>query len=194
MSIDELTVATPADATKPPRRRRPARSLGVAMAAVTVAALLVVGALGGRSWLAGGDNARLTALAGDRGTSSAAHPPKPAKLAVHVTLSATTIHYGESVVVTYSWSDGDGTLLDVNQVGSGAVAYAQSVPCAGDATGAQPISGHGQWTYVANNVNVGSTADRPYRVRVGLQVRTGGCGAPEDRTAAEWVTVLPPSA
>ena len=133
-------------------------------------------------------------------TAPAATPPTaaapttaaapPAGLVVHVTLSTDTVHIGEPLLVTYSWSDGDGDLVDTNNVGTMAEKVVRNVACTGSSSSARPSSGHGTWTYVPVPSFVGPLAPTA-KVFVGFNVRTGGCAPVEDKTAGAWVTILP---
>jgi hypothetical protein len=125
--------------------------------------------------------------------------PPPAALLVQANVSATTVPYGGSVTVTYSWSDGDGQVLAVNHVESSASKIVRPPACVSAQHTPRPSSGHG--TYVFTVQNVGLIAglsipfDHPQRIRVGLDLETGGgCAAVEQKSATQWVTLLPPVA
>jgi hypothetical protein len=182
VSIGDLTVvATPE--VGPPNGGRHSwhRPAAVAMAVV----LLVAGAVVGRSLLDDNKSEVVPAAAG--------LPTLPDPLSVDVTSLATTVVYGEPMHLQFAWSDGDGTLIDVNHVESTAVSYRRDVPC--DKAVARPhaISDTGSWTYTPDAMNFGPPPTTPRLVHVGLEVRTGGC-APTERVVTELaVTVLPPT-
>jgi hypothetical protein len=124
-------------------------------------------------------------------TQSSAPAPPPAALTLRVTVSKRVVHYGERVRVTYDWSDGDGDVIDVNQLGFGAFRALRDVPCKHDPEVAHPISRHGSfwWSPVAALLPPDLT-DK-IRVAVGFNVRTGGCAHIQERTVTHTVTVLP---
>lgn len=135
-------------------------------------------------------------------TAAAKGGPPPAPLIVHVSVSKTTLHPGESLVVTYSWSDGDGQLLDLNHVESTATRIVRPRPCTQSSHVTHPGSGHGSYQFTftyAGPTGVSLIAglslpfDHPERIRVGVDIGTGGQCAPfEYIGASQWVTLVPP--
>jgi hypothetical protein len=126
-----------------------------------------------------------------------------APLQVHVSVSKTSLHPGDSLVVTYSWSDGDGRLLNLNHVESTALKVTRPPACGAQTHVLHPGSGHGSYTFtfVYPPPNGGVLLagfslpfDHPERIQVGVDINTGGGCAPEqEKTAAQWVTLLPPT-
>ena len=115
---------------------------------------------------------------------------QPARLSVHVSLSRTVVHMGERIRVTYSWTDGNGQLVDTNDIGTMAIRVIRNVACGSTIKGPQASSGKGSWWYTPVPAFVGPL-NPTARVYVGFNVRTGGCAPIEDRTAGRWVTVEP---
>lgn len=129
-------------------------------------------------------------------------PLAPAGLDVHATVSATTVPFGGSITVTYSWSDGDGQLLDINSVESTAWKLTKPAACTTTHHAPRPSQGRGNYVFTSSyptSSGVVLTAglklpfDHPESIRVGVDIRTGGGCAPiEERLATQWVTLLPP--
>ena len=113
-----------------------------------------------------------------------------APLAVHVTLSKHRVRIGHRLRVTYSWSDGNGDLVDTNHIGTMAIKVLRDVPCDRVGHAAHPINGHGDWWYRPQPVFTGAFT-HSVKIRVGFNVRTGGCAPVEEATDTEVVTVLP---
>lgn len=156
------------------RRRWPAALLAAAaVAAVAVTVVVVVRSGSGTAAVR---------------TVTPAGPPDP--LVVTVSLDRHVVHVGDRVHVSYSWSDGDGSLVDTNEVGTMAEKTIRNVACSAAAGTPHPSSGHGSFWWTAVQTFVGPP-DRVNKVQVGYEVRTGGCAPIEDRTAAQTVTVLP---
>jgi len=109
---------------------------------------------------------------------------------VHVTLSKHRVRIGHRLRVTYSWSDGNGDLIDTNHIGTMAIHVVRNVPCARTGGATHPISGHGSWWYRPQAAFTGAFT-HAVKIRVGFNVRTGGCARIEETTATEVVTVLP---
>jgi hypothetical protein len=181
VSIGDLTVIAAASG-EPPHGRHSWRWPVAIAAAVTV---LIAGAVVGRSLL-DDDSARVVPAADGI-------PANPDPLTVDVTSLATTVVYGESLQLQYVWADGDGTLIDVNHVEATAVSYRKDVPCDKNAVRPQAIGDTGSWTYVPDAMNFGPPPVEPRIVKVGLEVRTGGCAPTERMVAQLAVTVLPPA-
>lgn len=115
----------------------------------------------------------------------------PTRLTVHVSLSRTVVHMGERIRVDYTWSDGNGQLVDTNKIGTMAIKVFRNVACTSTLRGgSHPSSGRGSWWYTPIPTFVGPL-NPTARVFVGFNVRTGGCAPVEDRTAGRWVTVEP---
>lgn len=124
--------------------------------------------------------------------------PPPAPLAVTMSLSATTVQAGSSITVNYSWTDGSGQVLYVNHVGISAVKFVRLPPCTGIQPAPKPSSGHGSWTF---SLPLGEPTliegltppfDHPERIKVGVQIGTGGrCGPVEEKIVTQWVTLYP---
>jgi hypothetical protein len=188
VAIGDLAVAyrpEPPESAEPvipaPRRRWRAWPLAAGAAALVVAGVAIaVPRIGDDS------SDRLRTLTPPAAT--------PQGIDITVSLSQSTIHYGESVTVSYSWRDDDGELLDVNNVGSGALHVQRNTKCrAGGAKDAQPIADQGTWVYTADGLNFGPPPETARQVQVGLKVHTGGCAPEEDKTVTETLTVLPPA-
>jgi len=150
-----------------------------AATAVTVAVGLLLAA--GPAVSAGGQVASPTA----RTVASAATP-----LSVHVTLSKHRVRIGHRLRVTYSWSDGNGDLVDTNHIGTMAIKVLRNVPCDRAGHGSHPIDGNGGWWYRPQAAFTGAFT-HSVKIRVGFNVRTGGCAPVEEATDTEVVTVLP---
>lgn len=114
----------------------------------------------------------------------------PAGLTVHVSLSKHRVRIGHRLRVTYTWSDGNGDLVDTNDIGTMAIKVQRNVPCTRTGKAAHPISGQGGWWYRPQPAFTGAYT-HAVKIRVGFNVRTGGCARVEDATATEVVTVLP---
>ena len=71
-----------------------------------------------------------------------------------------------------------------------AIKVLRNVPCNRTGSGAHPISGSGTWVYRPQVVFTGAYT-HSVKIRVGFNVRTGGCAPIEERTTTEVVTVLP---
>lgn len=151
----------------------PLRS-GLATAIVAVSVALAAGPAAGQS----------------QQGASRAHAAAVSGLSVHVSLSKHRVQVGHRLRVSYSWSDGDGDLVDTNHVGTMAIRVLRNVPCPRTGRAAHPISGHGSWTYRPQAVFTGAFT-HAVKIRVGFNVRTGGCAPIEEKTATEVVTVLP---
>lgn len=119
------------------------------------------------------------------------HRPTPAGLQVRVALSRTTIHLGQSVRVHYTWSDGDGHLVSTNHVGPSARHTVRNVPCRHKGGPPHPITRHGTWVFTPEPGLYEGPVDLPADIKVGLEVRTGGCAAVEDVTAVVTLRLLP---
>ena len=111
-------------------------------------------------------------------------------LVVHVTLSKTRVRIGHRLRVDYTWSDGDGDLIDTNRIGTMAIHVRRNGPCDRTSTTAHPIHGSGSWWYRPQVAFTGAYTS-PVKIRVGFNVRTGGCAKIEEKTATQVVTVLP---
>ena len=148
------------------------------------AAIVAAGVL-----LAAGPAAGQTSLA-ESTQVHAAVSTAPA-LVVHVTLNKTRVRIGHRVRVDYTWSDGNGDLVDTNKIGTMAIHVLRNVPCDRTSTAAHPIHGSGTWYYRPQLAFTGAYT-LPVKIRVGFNVRTGGCAKIEEKTATEVVTVLPP--
>lgn len=114
----------------------------------------------------------------------------PKGLVVHVTLSKQRVRIGHRLRVDYSWSDGNGDLVDTNRIGTMAIHVLRNVKCTRASTAAHPIHGHGAWWYRPQAAFTGAYA-QPVKISVGFNVRTGGCAKVQEKTATETVTVLP---
>jgi len=111
-------------------------------------------------------------------------------LVVHVDLSKHRVRIGHRLRVTYSWHDGNGDLVDTNDIGTMAMRVQRNVPCQRSGSAAHPISGHGTWVYRPQVAFTGAYT-HSVKIHVGFNVRTGGCAHVEDVTTTEVVTVLP---
>lgn len=111
-------------------------------------------------------------------------------LSVHVTLSKHRVRIGHRLRVTYSWQDGNGDLVDTNHIGTMALHVQRNVACKRTSTAAHPIKDHGTWSYRPQAAFTGAFT-HAVRIKVGFNVRTGGCAAIEEATATEIVKVLP---
>lgn len=127
---------------------------------------------------------------GQGGQVAAPGATTAAPLAVHVSVSKHRVRIGHRLRVSYTWSDGNGDLVDTNHIGTMAVRVLRNVPCprAGHAT--HPINGRGGWWYRPQPTFTGAFT-HSVKIRVGFNVRTGGCAPVEEATATELVTVLP---
>lgn len=136
-----------------------------------------------------------TATTAPAATSKATAPP-PAGLAVQVHLSTHTVSPGQKILVTYSWSDGDGTLQGFNPIGPSAFRVQRIPPCQERVHIPHPSSGRGSWTFVfdpmvTEGIHVPFTS--PQHIQVGVEITTGHCTATETKKVSETVTVLPPA-
>jgi hypothetical protein len=147
-----------------------------------LAALLVAAAVAMTAMPAAGQSGHVAAT---QAPVAAASP-----LSVHVSLSKHRVRVGHRLQVTYSWTDGNGDLVDTNQIGTMAIHVLRNVPCTRTGKSAHPISGHGSWWYRPQAVFTGAF-DHAVKIQVGFNVRTGGCASIEEKTATEIVTVLP---
>lgn len=111
-------------------------------------------------------------------------------LVVHVALSKTRVRIGHRVRVDYTWTDGNGDLVDTNRIGTMAIRVLRNVPCDRTSTSAHPIHGSGTWWYRPKAAFTGAYTS-PVKIRVGFNVRTGGCAPIQEKTATQVVTVLP---
>lgn len=113
-----------------------------------------------------------------------------APLTVHVSLSKHRVRIGHRLKVTYSWTDGNGDLVDTNHIGTMAIHVERNVPCTRTGAGAHPIGHDGSWWYRPQAAFTGAFT-HAVRIRVGFNVRTGGCAKVEEATDTEVVKVLP---
>ena len=113
-----------------------------------------------------------------------------APLSVHVSLSKHRVRIGHRLKVTYSWTDGNGDLVDTNHIGTMALHVLRNVPCTRTSSGAHPISRQGSWYYRPQAAFTGAFT-HSVKIKVGFNVRTGGCARIEEATDTETVTVLP---
>ena len=158
--------------------------------------IIVVGIFRGAVSLA--ITAGLMAVAGPASgvTRTVASAPVPTAvsqakgLVVHVTLSKTRVRIGHRVRVDYTWSDGNGDLVDTNHIGTMAIHVLRNVKCTRTSTAAHPITGHGTWWYRPQAAFTGAYT-HAVKIQVGYNVRTGGCAPIQEKTATETVTVLP---
>ena len=97
---------------------------------------------------------------------------------------------GHRLKVSYSWTDGNGDLVDTNHIGTMAIHVERNVPCTRAGGHAHPISRQGSWWYRPQAAFTGAFT-HAVRIRVGFNVRTGGCAKVEEATATEVVKVLP---
>ena len=111
-------------------------------------------------------------------------------LVVHVTLGKLRVRIGHRLRVDYTWSDGNGDLVDTNHIGTMAIGVRRNVTCTRTSSAAHPIKGHGTWWYQPQAVFTGAFT-HPVKIAVGFNVRTGGCAKVEEKTASQVVTVLP---
>ena len=126
--------------------------------------------------------------------------PPPAPLSVTMSLSATTVQAGGSITVNYSWTDGNGRLLYLNEVGVSAVKVVRPPPCTSTPPAPKPSSGHGSWIFSlppqgqpALIDGLSLPFDHPERIKVGVQIGTGAkCVPLEEKTVTQWVTIYPP--
>jgi hypothetical protein len=131
-------------------------------------------------------------------SAAAPPPPPPAPLSVTMSLSATEVHAGNSVTVNYSWTDGSGQLLYLNHIGISASKFVRLLPCGNGSAAPKPSSGHGSWVFTLPLgepmliEGVSSPFDHPERIKVGVQIGTGGkCGPVEEKTVTQWLTIYP---
>jgi hypothetical protein len=111
-------------------------------------------------------------------------------LVVHVVLSKTRVRIGHRLRVDYTWSDGNGDLVDTNRIGTMAIHVLRNVKCTRTSTDVHPIHGHGTWWYRPQVAFTGAYTE-PVKIDVGFNVRTGGCARIQEKTATVTVTVLP---
>ena len=133
---------------------------------------------------ASGQQGRVAASA-TRTAASAAAP-----LSVHVSVSKHRVRIGHRLRVTYAWTDGNGDLVDTNHIGTMAIRVLRNVSCDRAGHASHPITGDGGWWYRPQAVFTGAFT-HSVKIRVGFNVRTGGCAPIEEATDTEVVTVLP---
>lgn len=114
----------------------------------------------------------------------------PAPLTVHVSLSKHRVRIGHRLKVTYSWKDGNGDLVDTNHIGTMALHVVRNVPCTRTGTAPHAIGKQGSWYYKPQAAFTGAFT-HSVKIKVGFNVRTGGCARIEEATDTETVTVLP---
>lgn len=114
-------------------------------------------------------------------------------LVVHITLNKTRVRIGHRLRVDYSWSDGNGDLVDTNRIGTMAISVLRNVKCTRTSTAAHPIHGHGTWWYRPRAAFTGAYT-HSVKIQVGYNVRTGGCAPIQEKTVTQTVTVLPAGA
>jgi hypothetical protein len=133
-------------------------------------------------------------VAAQSGTASVsrAQVAAAAPLTVHVTMSKHRVRIGHRLKVTYSWQDGNGDLVDTNHIGTMALHVVRDVPCARSGGGAHPIAKSGSWWYRPQAAFTGAYT-HAVKIKVGFNVRTGGCAPIEEATDTEVVKVLPAS-
>jgi hypothetical protein len=153
---------------------------GAAAVALAAVALLPAGPAAGHSRQAVMSRAQVAASS-------------PTSLTVHVSLNKHRVRIGHRLRVSYSWSDGNGDLIDTNHVGTMAMRVVRNVPCTRTGRTAHPISANGSWWYHPRVAFTGADT-HAVKIRVGFNIRTGGCAPVEDTTATEVVTVLPATA
>jgi hypothetical protein len=114
----------------------------------------------------------------------------PAALTVQVTLGKHRVRIGHRLRVDYTWHDGDGDLVDTNDIGTMAIHVLRNVSCKRTGSAVHPINGHGTWWYRPQPEFTGAFT-HAVKIRVGFNVRTGGCAPLEEKTTTEVVTVIP---
>lgn len=114
----------------------------------------------------------------------------PAPLTVHVSVNKHRVRIGHRLKVTYSWKDGNGDLVDTNHIGTMALRVVRDVPCTRTGSKAHPIGKQGSWYYRPQAAFTGAYT-HSVKIKVGFNVRTGGCAKIEEATDTETVTVLP---
>lgn len=127
----------------------------------------------------------------------------PAPLTAQIAVSRSTLHPGQSLVVTYTWDDGDGTLLDVNRVESTAVKVIRPRPCQQRTHVPHPSRGSASYVFTFTYplptggllAGIHVPFDHPEQIPVGVQIHTGGNCAPDEIvTVTQLVTLVPPPA
>ena len=170
------------------RRRVVVVTGAVVLAAAGVAAAVVD--------LVGHDAGGATQSVSAGGAPGVQVPPGAASVApltAGVMLSRTTIHLGESVVVSYTWSDGNGELVSLGHVGPSAMKVVRPPACTFASTAAPtPIGAKGSWVFTPQRGLYVGPVTLPARVQVGIDVVTGGCAPTEHVVATQWLTILPP--
>ena len=132
-----------------------------------------------------------TALGQTRVTAAPqSHVATAAPLSVHVTLSKHQVRIGHRLRVTYTWHDGNGDLVDTNHIGTMAMHVLRNVPCPRTGSAVHPIGHRGSWWYQPQPEFTGAFT-HAVKIKVGFNVRTGGCAPIEEATDTEVVTVLP---
>lgn len=153
---------------------------------MAVGVLLTAGPAAGQP--AAGQSGQLAAPQAPQSPSTSVSTPSG--LVVHITLSKQRVRIGHRLIVSYSWHDGNGDLVDTNDIGTMAIHVERNVPCTRTGTAAHAIHGSGTWIYKPQAVFTGAFT-KPAKIRVGFNVRTGGCAPIEEKTATQVVTVLP---
>ena len=198
--IGDLAVVHTLD--EPRRRGRSYAVIVAAAAAIALVVVLAVVLVPGLMQSSRNTDDRLAVSPLHPATSAqpatSTRPASPAPLSVTMSLSATTVHAGGSITVNYAWSDGNGRLLYLNHVGMSATKVVRPPACTGPAPAPQPGSGHGSWTFTLPVGQAGLIEglsvpfDHPERIKVGVQIGTGGqCGPVEEKTVTQWVTLYP---
>jgi hypothetical protein len=114
----------------------------------------------------------------------------PSPLSVHVTVNKHRVRIGHRLKVTYSWKDGNGDLVDTNHIGTMALHVVRNVSCTRTSDALHPIGKQGTWYYRPQAAFTGAFT-HSVKIKVGFNVRTGGCASIEEATDTETVTVLP---
>jgi hypothetical protein len=123
-------------------------------------------------------------------TASPAAAAQARGLVVHIALSKARVRIGDQLRVDYSWSDGNGDLVDTNRIGTMAIQVLRNVTCTRTSTATHPIHGHGTWWYRPQAAFTGAYT-HAVKIQVGYNVRTGGCAPVQEKTVTQTVTVLP---
>jgi hypothetical protein len=131
-------------------------------------------------------------VAAQSGAASVSHArvAAAAPLTVHVTVNKHRVRIGHRLKVTYSWNDGNGDLVDTNHVGTMALHVVRDVPCTRSGGGSHPIAKSGSWWYRPQAAFTGAYT-HAVKIKVGFNVRTGGCAPIEEATDTAVVKVLP---
>jgi hypothetical protein len=116
-----------------------------------------------------------------------------APLSVHVTLSKHRVRIGHRLRVSYTWHDGNGDLVDTNHIGTMAMHVLRNVDCSRTGNASHPIGRQGSWWYTPQPEFTGAFT-HAVKIKVGFNVRTGGCAPIEEATDTEIVKVLPAAA